>query len=375
MLRIVTHIERLLLIHDCIIIPQFGGFVLQYAAAARDTDTALFQPFRKVISFNATLQHTDGLLNESYRELYDLNYQQAQTMLEQDVAELQHKLVQFKKVSLGKLGSFTLNEEAQPVFESGTFHEFCLAAYGLPAFHMKPLAALTDLNEPLHDQNSKQTDIYYLPIRRRWLKLSGAVAAAAALFFLISTPVKEVNHSVYKASFIPSSSLYAETTAEADQYSEAASVFANALINPSSPDSEIQPETVATATASKAAESKSESMINAEVASSALKAPDAASAITTKVVAADTKTEVAAPAVKPAKTYYIIIASFPSAKQAATYLDALKAPDGLQPRQIERDGKFRISANQFDNRPDAEHYMHQLRENPDFKDAWLFVSR
>ena len=103
-------------------------FVLQYAAAARDTETALFQPFRKVISFNATLQHTDGLLNESYRELYDLNYQQAQTMLEQDVAELQHKLVQFKKVSLGKLGSFTLNEEAQPVFESCTFPAFCLAA-------------------------------------------------------------------------------------------------------------------------------------------------------------------------------------------------------------------------------------------------------
>ena len=33
MLRIVTHIERLLLVHDCVIVPKFGGFVLQAVPA------------------------------------------------------------------------------------------------------------------------------------------------------------------------------------------------------------------------------------------------------------------------------------------------------------------------------------------------------
>ena len=65
MLRIITHIERLLLTHDCVILPKFGGFVLQTLPATYQEEEHLFRPMRKEVMFNVTLQHTDGLLSES----------------------------------------------------------------------------------------------------------------------------------------------------------------------------------------------------------------------------------------------------------------------------------------------------------------------
>ena len=47
MLRIITHIERLLLTHDCVILPKFGGFVLQTLPATYQEEEHLFRPMRK----------------------------------------------------------------------------------------------------------------------------------------------------------------------------------------------------------------------------------------------------------------------------------------------------------------------------------------
>ena len=57
MLRIITHIERLLLTHDCVILPKFGGFVLQTLPATYQEEEHLFRPMRKEVMFNVTLQH------------------------------------------------------------------------------------------------------------------------------------------------------------------------------------------------------------------------------------------------------------------------------------------------------------------------------
>ena len=73
MLRIITHIERLLLTHDCVILPKFGGFVLQILPATYEEEEYSFRPMRKEVMFNVTLQHTDGLLSESYMQTYGVD--------------------------------------------------------------------------------------------------------------------------------------------------------------------------------------------------------------------------------------------------------------------------------------------------------------
>ena len=117
MLRIVTHIERLLLVHDCVIVPKFGGFV------------HTFRPLRKEIGFNMTLQHNDGLLPESYMQMHEVSYRQAQLMLEEDVEDIKNILQQYGKLSLGVLGSFSIGEEGQMIFHPGETDLFSVGSY------------------------------------------------------------------------------------------------------------------------------------------------------------------------------------------------------------------------------------------------------
>ncbi len=54
------HIEVLLLEHDCVIIPQLGGFVAQYVSSHRVTaEQTIYPPFRTV-GINAQLTLNDG---------------------------------------------------------------------------------------------------------------------------------------------------------------------------------------------------------------------------------------------------------------------------------------------------------------------------
>ena len=88
MLRIVGHIESLLLRNDCVIIPRFGGFVLRELPASFEETDALFCPTHKEISLNTNLWHTDGLLAESYMHVYVLYYGNAIEIMERCVEDL-----------------------------------------------------------------------------------------------------------------------------------------------------------------------------------------------------------------------------------------------------------------------------------------------
>ena len=195
MLRIVTHIERLLLVHDCVIVPKFGGFVLQAVPAMQHKEEHTFRPLRKEIGFNMTLQHNDGLLPESYMQMHEVSYRQAQLMLEEDVEDIKNILQQYGKLSLGVLGSFSIGEEGQMIFHPGETDLFSVGSYGLPVFHFPVLAPLEMEREEavlLVSQKEKK-DTLYIPISRKLIRTVMASAAAVALFLLVSTPVRDVN--------------------------------------------------------------------------------------------------------------------------------------------------------------------------------------
>ena len=152
MLRIITHIERLLLVHDCVIVPKFGGFVLQTVSAVCNGEEHLFSPQRKEIVFNITLQHNDGLLSESYMQMYGVNYRKAQLMLEEDVDDMKAALQEEKRLSFGLLGSFSLGQEGQMIFHPGESDAFSVCSYGLAAFNFPQL-------KPVYHQIGKATKI------------------------------------------------------------------------------------------------------------------------------------------------------------------------------------------------------------------------
>lgn len=340
MLRIITHIERLLLVHDCVIVPGFGGFVLQAVSAVYDEKEHLFNPQRKEIVFNVTLQHNDGLLSESYMQMYDVNYRKAQLMLEEDVADMKVVLQEDKKLSLGVLGSFSLGMEGQVIFHPGESDAFSVGSYGLVSFNFPQLQpVLAEREEVALLTRKRKKDILYIPVNRKLLRVAAASAAAVALFLLVSTPVKDVNQAAYTASFVPTE-----------------------MVVKSAP--EIKP----------AEEIASEETIAPEINEVKTERKVAAVAPSREVKRQKITPE---PAIaKPnLKMYHIVIASFPTEDQADKYIAGVDRQECKHVSKVVRDGKYRIYADKFDNREQAESYMATLRMNEKYKDAWLFISR
>ena len=55
MIELAQHIEALLLENDCVIVPNFGGFVAHYAPATYVKEEHLFLPPTRIIGFNSQL--------------------------------------------------------------------------------------------------------------------------------------------------------------------------------------------------------------------------------------------------------------------------------------------------------------------------------
>ena len=88
MIELAKHIEILLLDNDCVIVPDFGGFMAHHVDAVYDTEEGLFLPPRRTLGFNPQLYINDSLLAQSYVEAYDLSYPDAIQRIESEVREI-----------------------------------------------------------------------------------------------------------------------------------------------------------------------------------------------------------------------------------------------------------------------------------------------
>ena len=61
-MNLANYINDLLYRYDCVIVPDFGGFVTNRIGAKLNSDTHTFSPPTKQIAFNSHLKHNDGLL-------------------------------------------------------------------------------------------------------------------------------------------------------------------------------------------------------------------------------------------------------------------------------------------------------------------------
>ena len=82
------HIEILLLSNDCVIVPDFGGFMAHHVDARYDGRDNMFLPPLRTIGFNPQLTMNDSLLALSYVEAYDISYPDALSRIAEDVREI-----------------------------------------------------------------------------------------------------------------------------------------------------------------------------------------------------------------------------------------------------------------------------------------------
>ena len=93
MIELARHIEILLLENDCVIIPDFGGFIAHYQPARYIKEENLYLPPVRTIGFNPQLTINDGLLVQSYMQAHHTDFPDATRMIEEEVAGLKETTI------------------------------------------------------------------------------------------------------------------------------------------------------------------------------------------------------------------------------------------------------------------------------------------
>ena len=86
--KFIEYISDLLFLHDCVIIPDFGGFICNYKSAYIDDESGLICPPSKDILFNRNLTHNDGLLVSWIAGKENISYEKATSQLMRDLGSI-----------------------------------------------------------------------------------------------------------------------------------------------------------------------------------------------------------------------------------------------------------------------------------------------
>jgi hypothetical protein len=124
MQKIEKHISTLLYEHDCVIVPNLGGFVANYAAAKIHPTQHTFMPPSKHLVFNKNLKNNDGLLANHIATQEKTNYPEALKYIDHFVSDINSELKRGSKVKIDDVGTLFLDVERNIQFEPSTTNFF-----------------------------------------------------------------------------------------------------------------------------------------------------------------------------------------------------------------------------------------------------------
>ena len=133
-MRLDNYISDLLYRYECVILPGFGAFLTHYQPAQIHESTDAFYPPCKVVSFNRQLQSNDGLLADHLAKAKGIDYAEAISDIRSYTRFLEHELEAGKTISLESIGSLTINETKNLVFEPAVQNNYLTDSFGLAQF-------------------------------------------------------------------------------------------------------------------------------------------------------------------------------------------------------------------------------------------------
>ncbi|MEQ8624920.1 MAG: SPOR domain-containing protein [Vicingaceae bacterium] len=166
--KIDVYIADLLYSYDCVVVPEFGGFIANYAPAKVQATQHKFTPPSKKISFNKHLKVNDGLLTNHIAVRRSVSYVEANELIQAFVNQSIAGLNKGDKIKIEKVGTLFLDPERNIQFVAEAKNDFLLESFGLSSFRALPVERQTKeqkIKEQLPElkEKAKQKKRYYLP--------------------------------------------------------------------------------------------------------------------------------------------------------------------------------------------------------------------
>ncbi|MCO5258976.1 MAG: SPOR domain-containing protein [Crocinitomicaceae bacterium] len=135
MMKVEEIIGDLLIRHNCVIIPTFGGFVTQRTSAKIDYKTGVMSPPSKSLLFNRQLINNDGLLIAELAQRNEVSYEVAHNEISQIIQQWNATLSAGQRISIDKVGILFYDSERNICFEQDRYFNLLLSSYGLGNVH------------------------------------------------------------------------------------------------------------------------------------------------------------------------------------------------------------------------------------------------
>ena len=181
-------IGQLLYLHDCVVLPEFGGFIARKKSAFFDHESGRLYPTHKQIGFNKQLTADDGLLTHHFALVNACTFDEARNEVSEFVRQLKQRLFNREQVTISRLGILYNDTDFLIQFRQDQSVLFYLPHFGLKAIEVKSI--VRDEVEPRKIKNltqiNHQPDAIRLPARPViWLtkKALQIVPMVAALVF------------------------------------------------------------------------------------------------------------------------------------------------------------------------------------------------
>ncbi|KGL59376.1 MULTISPECIES: SPOR domain-containing protein [unclassified Polaribacter] len=129
-MNLANYISDLLYRYNCVIIPDFGGFVTNKIGAKVNETSNTFYPPAKQITFNSHLKVNDGLLTNYIASSENITFEKASRIIALSVTEWKNE-INTKPIQIGAVGVLTLNENDQIIFEPNTTVNYLTESFGL----------------------------------------------------------------------------------------------------------------------------------------------------------------------------------------------------------------------------------------------------
>lgn len=173
-MTLAAYIKELLYRYECVIVPDFGGFVTNRISAQIDKVSNTFYPPTKQVSFNHHLTHNDGLLANYIASSERISFEQANKKIVEIVVSWNLQL-KSTSLELENIGSLSLNDENRLIFEPQNAQNYLLSSFGLSSFESNTIQRPVEKVVPLVPAVAEKNII------PNFLKYAAAVVAVGIL--------------------------------------------------------------------------------------------------------------------------------------------------------------------------------------------------
>ena len=142
------YINDLLYRYDCVVVPNFGGFITNKIGAKVNSFSHTFHPPTKQITFNAHLKQNDGLVVNYIAAVENISFEKALVKISTTVTSWNESLKN-GAVVFENIGAIAFNEEKQLIFEPQKEHNFLTNSFGLST------VSSPAIKHPVHASTSK----------------------------------------------------------------------------------------------------------------------------------------------------------------------------------------------------------------------------